>query len=116
MAYAGDFYPWHTPGETKPYSIDLTAPLAGGDTIASASATLAVAPAQPQGFNGTDPTPASWLVGSATFSGAIATQVVGGAMPGGLQPNVVYQLIFTVTTASGRVLVSYGHILCGAVN
>jgi len=116
MAYVGDFAPWHVPGETKPYSIDFTAPLAPSDTIASVTADLAVAPVQPQGFTGTDPSPDTRLVGSPTFSGAVCTQLVGGAMPGGLQPGVVYRLSFTVVTTGGRTLVSYAHILCGALN
>ncbi len=41
--------------------------------------------------------------------------MIGGTLPNGLQPGVVYRLTFTVTTAAGRTLSDWGFIPCNAV-
>lgn len=106
MSFAGN-YDQASPGETDAYAINMAPRLATGDTIASVAASLSV-------VSGADPSAASWLLGPAVVAGNIVAQKIGGALPGGLQPGVTYMLVFTVTTASGRVLVNSGHISCVA--
>lgn len=88
--------------------MDMTRQLANGDTIASVTAALTV-------LSGVDPSASSWLLGPSAITGNIVSQNVGGPLPGGLQPGVTYELIFTVTTVSGRVLVNSANISCVAL-
>ena len=107
MPFAG-YYSSCDPGEIQPYSIDFANQLATGDLIASATSSLAA-------DQGIDRNASSWLVGSPAVDGAVVSQVIGGALPTGLQPGVVYRLTFTITTASGRTLSDYGFIPCSPV-
>jgi hypothetical protein len=104
MPFAG-YYSSCDPGETQPYSIDFSNQLATGDSIVSAAAALVA-------DQGSDRSASSWLVGSPTTNGTVVSQVIGGAMPNGLQPGVVYRLTFLIATASGRALSDYGLIPC----
>lgn len=108
MPFAG-YYSSCDPGETQPYSIDFANQLATGNSIASTTSSLAAE-------QGIDRNASSWLVGSPTISGTVVSQVIGGAMPNGLQPGVVYRLTFTITTASVRTLSDYGFIPCSPVS
>ena len=98
MAFCGTFSPAAYPGETQPYSLDLSLQLTNGDSIASTSAALTLK-------LGTDATPSAWLIGSATYLGNIVSQNVGGALPGGLQAGALYTITFTTLTANGKTLV-----------
>jgi len=105
MPLAGDFLPYSTPGEMQPYAIDFAAQISTGESISSVTSALTVAKVTPAGFNGTDLSPSTNLVGPPAFAGTVCSQNVGP-----LQANVVYLLIFTVTTTAGRTLINYGHI------
>jgi hypothetical protein len=107
MPFAGN-HPNTSPGEMLPYSLDMNNQLAGGDTIASVTVVLLV-------LSGIDPNASSCLNGPTVITGNIVSQNVGGLLPGGLQAGVTYILAFTVTTASGRVLVNSGNISCVAL-
>jgi len=107
MPLAG-YYSSCDPGETQPYSIDFSNQLATGDSIVTATSSLVA-------DQGIDRSAFSWLVGSPSINGTIVSQVIGGAMPNGLQPGVVYRLTFVITTASGRTLSDYGLIPCSQV-
>ncbi len=111
MPFAGDFTPGPSPGETQPFSLDMTAQLVNGDTIPMVPTITATLVA----YEGVDADASSWLIGSPYASGNILSQVIGGAMPNGLQPGVTYRLTFTVTTTQNKVLVNYAHIACAAL-
>jgi hypothetical protein len=109
MPFAG-YYSSCDPGETEPYSIDFANQLVTADALSSVASVTLVSD-QP----GADPNASNWLVGSASISGSIVSQVVGGSIPNGLRPGVAYRLTFTVNTISGRVLSDWGFILCNAI-
>jgi hypothetical protein len=109
MPFAGSYSPCD-PGETQPYSIDFANQLVTGDSISSV-ANVTLVSDQP----GADPNASSWLVGSASISGTIVSQVVGGSLPNGLRPGVVYRLTFTVNTTGGRTLSDSGFIPCNPI-
>ncbi len=105
MPFAGDWSPATSPGESQPFSLDMTAQLVNGDTIASVSSDLAA-------YVGSDADASSWLIGSPYVTGNIVSQIIGGDSPDGLQPGVTYRLTFTVTTTQAKTLVNYAHIAC----
>ena len=72
MPFVGDFTPFG-PTERIPVSIDFSAQVPLGDSIATASATLAA-------YSGTDPNASALLYGTANISGGVVTQWIG---PGG---------------------------------
>ena len=107
MPNAGDYLPYSTPGEVQPYSIDFCAQIPVGDAIASVVSSLVVAEQARLGFTGSDPNPASNLVGPPSVFGTVCTQTVGP-----LEANVVYRLTFIIATTGGRTLINYAHICC----
>jgi hypothetical protein len=84
--------------------MDFAAQIPSGDSIASVVAALTV-------HSGADPSPSSRLSGAPAFSGTIVTQTLAG-----LQAGAVYNLLFTVTTAGGRILPNFARIGCISVS
>ena len=110
MPFAGVFSPPSNPGEIEPFSIDFAAQLFDNDAILFDSITTELFV-----VTGTDPTPSLKLIGPPLLTGTVVSQNVGGLAPNALQPGTVYSLVFTVQTASGRVLINSAHIACVAI-
>lgn len=91
------------PNETDAFSVDLTNRL-GTDTLLSNSATVTLSV-----ITGTDAAPNTHLSGGPVIVGNIVTQLIGGLVAG-----VSYEIVFTASTSSGRILSSYGIIPCKA--
>jgi hypothetical protein len=75
-------------------------PLAAGETLAGVTWLCTVA-------DGTDATPSSRLIGSATISGLVTQQQVGTLLAG-----VKYRMQAQVTTSAGQILDLYSFVLC----
>ena len=106
--FSKSFSPPALPGDTCAYSIDIAAQLDAGDSLSGASVTLLVR-------QGSDSTPSARLVGSATVSGTVVTQVIGGTPPNGLQGGTIYRVVYTATTAAGRTLVNAVELPCASL-
>ena len=104
MPVVGDFSPVD-PTERIPLSLDFSAQIPAGDSLASATATVAA-------YLGTDANAAALAYGAADVSGSVVTQWVG---PGWL-PGVVYRLTITATTTLGATISIYAHIACNPIN
>lgn len=109
MPFAGTFVPAASPGETQPYSLDFGTQLEPGDSIQSVISTLSV-------HCGSDPNAAACLVSAPSVSGTVVTQMIGGALPGGLQPDVDYIWAVTIVTAFARTRVNYAYLPCAAIS
>lgn len=105
MPFTGDYTPPVSPGEAQPFSMDFGPQLIGGDAISSAEALL-------EAYEGDDPNAAAAVTGAPIVSGTIITQWIGGDMPAGLQPCVVYRLTMTARTSQGKTLINYAHVAC----
>ena len=103
MAFVGNFSAV-SPGDLKSFSIDVSAQLGTGETIASMSSLIGV-------VTGVDPNAAA-PSGSPTKTGAVVSQWIGTAF----LPAVVYRWTLTVTTNNGSVLVNHAHVPCVAIN
>lgn len=106
MAFCGYFTP-RVPGEKPSLSLDFARRMLATDTISAAVVAVSVAPSSPV----PDPAAASLLVGSPGISGTVVSQLVGGTSPS-MQPGVEYVVTFTVTLASGVIIIMDGHIKC----
>jgi lysophospholipase L1-like esterase len=104
MAFAGDFKPKFVAGTSEVFSLDFAKVLDTGDAISSVTSSISV-------HYGADPDAASWLSGSAYFSGTVVSQRLSGLVGG-----VVYDLIFTVSTANGNTIIKFGRVTCVAVS
>jgi hypothetical protein len=80
-----------TTSETVAVSFDFSSEYAVGETCASASIAAAV-------YSGTDPTPSGIISGTASVSGAIATQTMIGGVAG-----TTYLLTAVGTSSLGKV-------------
>ena len=78
--------------EVKSTAFDLISQLAVGESLSSATVTCTV-------FSGIDSSPSALISGSATVSGAIATQVITGGVTG-----VTYNLTCTAVTSAAQTL------------
>ena len=86
-----DFTPKRA-SEQEVFTVDFTSLLAAGETITSAVWGNSV-------VRGTDVTPGAMIVGSATISGALVSQVIkGGAVDG------FYAPVCTAQTSAGQTL------------
>ena len=103
MPFCGNFSAVST-GDMKSFSIDLSAQIATGDAIATQTSAIAV-------VTGADPNAASLLFGSATKTGNVVSQWIGGAFV----PGVIYRWTLTVTTTLGSTLVNHAHLACLSV-
>ena len=101
MALVGTYSPLPVGGE-RVLSLDFTAELTAGDSVASATAAIVVSPVSQT----SDPSAASLAIGSTTVTGNVVSQNVGGA---GV-PGVIYALIFTANTAKGETLIDFGRL------
>ena len=109
MPFSGVYYPPTSPGEIQPFSIDFGSQLAVGETLVGTPVAQLVV------INGVDASPGSSVIGAAVINGTLVSQNIGGVAPGGLQPEVVYNLILTATTSSGKTLVNNAHIPCADI-
>lgn len=109
MPFAGTFTPAASPGETQLYSLDFAAQLEPGDSIQSATSTLTI-------HCGSDPNAAACLLSAPSVSGTVVSQLIGGALPGGLQPGVDYVWTVSVVTAFARIRVNYAYLPCAAIS
>jgi hypothetical protein len=105
MPFAGTFDP-AIPSEQKAFSIDFVNDLAAGDSIVSATATVAV-------FYGQDVNVAQLVIPPPAINGTIVTQVLG--LGPGFQPGTIYRWTVTALTQGGWTLISYAHLPCNAV-
>jgi hypothetical protein len=78
--------------EVKTVTFDFTSMLAAGETISTQSCTATV-------YSGTDASPSAIISGSATASGAVASQKITGGTVG-----VIYSLACSITTSAGQTL------------
>src|SRR6185312_9915380 len=106
MPFGGEFSA-RTPGEAVVFSFDFFNDLATGDSIASATTTLAL-------YQGADPNAATLLIDSPTILSGLGTNTVVAQKIGtnsnnttGFLPGVVYLWTITATTVNGDVLVWY---------
>ncbi len=107
MAQAiGDFAPPPNPAESELYSFDFVNDLTPGDSIVASPAPVWACAV----VAGTDPDPASRLVGDPTTFGTTTTQRGAGFLPG-----VRYVLSATVKTAMGNTLVLWAYLYCEPV-
>ena len=97
MPFAGDFSAVDPP-ERVPLSIDFSAQIPTGDSLASVTTTMAA-------YYGTDANASALLYGAPAYSGTVVTQWAG---PGWL-PGVVYRLTMTAVTAKGATISLYAH-------
>lgn len=99
------------PAEIKNVSFEFTqgqttSPLGAGETVTSVTFQISV-------ISGTDPTPASRLLGMPVVEsgGLVVTQKVGT-----LQPGVVYEIGATVITSEAQTLTPYCHLPTNAIS
>ncbi len=84
-------------GETQPYVVNFSDRLQFGESINGAAVTISV-------FSGTDPSPASMLLGTASYDAyGNVTQVLTGGLVG-----VIYNVVFTVTGTSSHNYIKRG--------
>ena len=100
-----------SPGEVKSFTIDFSAQLATGETIASVtSSTLAAAP---QGM--ADTNAPNLLQGSPAHTTTAVSQFIG-ATSNGFQAGALYIWTVTVLTSQAQTLVAFAHIPCTGVS
>lgn len=105
--YAGvDFSPVDV-GEVISEAFDFVNDLAAGDSIASVVWTCSVSTES----TGTDPAPASRLLGPSGISGTVVSQRFSGFLAG-----VTYTLLAQITTAFGDKLDLWSHVFCETPN
>jgi hypothetical protein len=103
---AGDFGQV-APGEIESFSIDFTAKLIAGDTLASVASLAST-------YLGIDPGASALLQGSPVISGNVVSQFIGAA--NGFQAGVIYRWTAIAQTALGATLIAWGHIACIPIN
>lgn len=86
--------------ESRVYGFDFSRLLEPGETLVSATFTIAV-------VEGSDPAAAAMLVGSASTSGSVVRQRVAG----GVQA-VLYQVTATVASSAGSTLIGKQLLAC----
>ncbi len=108
MAFSSTFAPM-APGETRTFSVDLSAQLVAGDIIpfSGISSTLST-------MYGVDPNAALCVIGSARVSGGVVSQNIGGNLPAGLKAGVTYTWTVTAKTTQSRTIVSISTISCAS--
>jgi hypothetical protein len=84
--------------ENEQFTFDFSPVLGTGETITAATCVVEVK-------EGTDSSPSSILVGSASYSGSKATQRISGGLDG-----VIYRLEMTVTTSATNVYTLVGDL------
>lgn len=98
MAFCGTYTPLPVNGK-RVLKLDISGALAVGDSPLTAAAQVVVSPASTVA----DPAAADLLTGTAALSRNIVSALVGGAGVVG----ATYDLVFTVNTANGEVLINY---------
>ena len=83
-------------GDTVTVQFDFASRLAVGETISTQSVACTV-------YSGTDASPSSMILGSASASGSIVSQKITAGTVG-----VVYSLACTITTSASQTLVMTG--------
>lgn len=95
-----DYSPANTV-ENEVFTYDWVNDLAEGELPTGTTCALEVSPQS----LGTDPSPSSHLIGSATTTGTVASQRIFG-----LLPNVLYIIEWTATTTLANTKFAYSHI------
>jgi hypothetical protein len=101
MAYVGNDFDSIDPGEQDIFAIDFSQRLSAGETLQSGGVWTCDI------IFGTDDSPGAHLIGGASLSGGVTSQMVGAMLQ-----NCKYRLTATVTTSTGRTLQAYSHVQC----
>lgn len=99
--YVGSDFQASDAGESEIYSFDFVNDIAAGETLGTATFTLAT-------VSGTDSNPSLHIQGSAQITGTIAMQRISGLLNG-----VTYAIQALVTTSNANVLSLWSHIIVG---
>lgn len=95
-----------SPYETTIFGFDFALDLGASEIITSVVFACQVA----ESSVGTDANPSSRLLGSASISGTIVSQLGGTFVAG-----VTYRIIATITTSQGQTITGYANTICEAI-